>query len=52
VRLLADLFAPLGALMPGEVGDYWRDHLNNSGTSGESYAEENRYGEGVRNPIE
>jgi hypothetical protein len=29
VRFLADLFAPLGALMPGEVGDFWREYLSN-----------------------
>lgn len=30
VRFFADMFAPLGALMPGEAGDFWREYLKNS----------------------
>jgi hypothetical protein len=30
VKFLADLFAPLGALMPGEVGEFWREYLKNA----------------------
>lgn len=31
VRFLADLFAPLGALFGGEVGDFWRRYLHETG---------------------
>jgi len=30
VRLLADIIAPIGALMGGEVGDFWRKYLSES----------------------
>ncbi len=30
VRFFADMFAPLGALMPGEAGDFWREYLKSS----------------------
>lgn len=31
VRFLADLFAPIGALLAGEVGDFWRRYLHETG---------------------
>lgn len=48
MRFLADLFAPLGALMPGEVGDFWRDYLSNK----DKAEGPEKYGNGRAAPFE
>lgn len=30
MRLLADILAPIGAMMPGEAGEFWREYLRQS----------------------
>lgn len=32
MKFLADLLAPIGALMGGEVGEFWRNYMKQSGT--------------------
>ncbi len=52
VRALADIFAPLGALMGGEVGAFWRNYLNESGMRRDIAAWDNAYGKGQSAPQE
>lgn len=52
VRALADIFAPLGALMGGEVGAFWRNYLNESGMRRDIEAWDNAYGKGQSAPQE
>lgn len=55
VRFLADLFAPLGALMPWEVGDFWREYLQKSqedlksenSTNNANYEQYGKWSEGI-----
>ena len=52
VRALADIFAPLGALMGGDVGAFWRNYLNESGMRRDIAAWDNAYGKGQSVPQE
>lgn len=52
VRALADIFAPLGALMGGDVGAFWRNYLSESGMSRDIEGGDNAYGKGQSAPQE
>jgi CHAP domain len=52
VRALADIFAPLGALMGGDIGEFWRNYLNESGMRRDIEAWDNAYGKSQSAPVE
>lgn len=52
VRALADIFAPLGALMGGDVGAFWRNYLSDSGMRRDVEGGDNAYGKGQSAPQE
>lgn len=52
VRALADILAPLGALMGPPIWDFWRNYLNESGMSRDIEEGDNAYGKWQSAPQE